>query len=99
MYLARLQRLTERLEKIVPKPMKTPTVSTPIAQWMCECRLQILRAREAVHVIRAGGKESDEQWEALVATMAGVLPNSVGKTMVVASTNGRNKGRRMVDRV
>mmetsp|Transcript_37305 Transcript_37305/g.98943 ORF Transcript_37305/g.98943 Transcript_37305/m.98943 type:complete len:248 (+) Transcript_37305:65-808(+) len=44
-----MQRLTERLERIVPKPMRAePTMSTPIAAWTCACRVRVRRARDAV---------------------------------------------------
>eukprot|EP00966_Prymnesium_polylepis_P308640 7132669-Prymnesium_polylepis.1 len=43
-YLARMQRLTERLERVVPKPMRTaPTTATPITAWTCACRVRVRR--------------------------------------------------------
>ena len=58
-YLARMQRLTERLERIVPKPMRAePTMSTPIAAWTCACRVRVRRARDAVATLRKGGRSA-----------------------------------------
>ena len=98
-YLARMQRLTERLVKLVPKPFATPTVATPMARWMCACRVQVLRTHEAVHILRAGGVESDEQWSALMATMAGVLPRNAGMEGIATGKRDRDKARRLVDSI
>ena len=72
-----MQWLTERLERIVPKPMRAePTVSAPIAAWTCACRVRVRRAKDAVATLRKGGSASDEQWHAMQSVIAGLLPRS-----------------------
>ena len=98
-YLARMQRLTERLERIVPKPMRAePTMSTPIAAWTCACRVRVRRARDAVATLRKGGSVSDEQWHAMQSVIAGVLPRC-SKEDEMAHGKDAAKWKRIVEGV
>ena len=62
----------------------------PMNQWMCPARVQIRRAIRAVEASRRKEEILGDDWEALRATIAGILPESTRVKQIT-----RHKERRV----
>ena len=75
-YYKHIKRYLKKLEMAVPKSKHKAAMDTPMRLWVCECRVIIRQALSAIQKLRTDKRESDEEWEALRAIIAGVLPIS-----------------------
>ena len=74
-YMLKICKALHAMLRHIPK-VAGPTATMPMNQWMCPARVQIRRAIRAVEASRRKGEILGDDWEALRATIAGVLPES-----------------------
>jgi hypothetical protein len=75
-YLTEMRKHMKEIAKAVPRNTAKATRDTPMAEWVCGCRVTIVKAQEAIAQARGAQSTTEEGWTAVRAVLAGVVPRS-----------------------
>jgi hypothetical protein len=75
-YLAEMRKHMKEIARAVPKNTVKATRDTPTAEWVCGCRLTIKKAQAAYAQAEGLQGTTEEEWMAVRAVLAGVIPRS-----------------------
>ena len=73
-----MRQLMAEIEHTIPKAVPEATRAMPMTGWQCPCRITVLTAQRAFKQATDNHECTNEEWNAVRAVLAGVLPKSRG---------------------